>query len=413
MKVSKFNNLSNKELADYLRSQGINTLPAEKVDAKACYLKWGKYKGIRIPDEDFNGFDFTYGVLGMSGPTYDKDGNVNGYLVSLDADNLTAVQAVRNYKNIMRLEEYTKHGVVTDSVDISSSHLTCKMHRQLHSLSSTAPKASEHAAFEVKADSGHLITFTKNGKVRPIVAYPDQELVFGFHDKFHIALEDILASCGISYISNGQTDYNPNLMPIQDLFKEDTIIHEGNNRHEAVLRVTESLLKRNYGILSFNEVQELAYKWNQKHCSPPLDNGEFEKQWIAATKFIAKQANTKGDGTDNGNNEKVMYIPGSDGNGEAKEGKILSVLEAKKLHDGTLTVIGTITTKSEQYVLEVDATNRNVKSIKLEDTETLDNNEQLHVVLYDDMIDNVRDGETVLVSGKMKIEEKKSASGVV
>ena len=61
VKVSEFNNLSNKKLANYLRSEGINTLPAEKDDPKACWMKWrnGKvnYQKNRIPDEDFDSFD--------------------------------------------------------------------------------------------------------------------------------------------------------------------------------------------------------------------------------------------------------------------------------------------------------------------------------------------------------------------
>ena len=61
MKVSEFNNLSNKGLADYLRSESINTLPAEKDDPKACFLKWKNgeidYQNNRIPDKDFEEFD--------------------------------------------------------------------------------------------------------------------------------------------------------------------------------------------------------------------------------------------------------------------------------------------------------------------------------------------------------------------
>jgi hypothetical protein len=40
----------------------------------------------------------------------------------------------------------------------------------------------------------------------------------------------------------------------------------------------ESLIARNSGILSLEEIKLLAHQWNLKHCSPPLDNKEFEKQ---------------------------------------------------------------------------------------------------------------------------------------
>jgi hypothetical protein len=49
----------------------------------------------------------------------------------------------------------------------------------------------------------------------------------------------------------------------------------------------DSLLKRNKGILSLEQVRGLASEWNNQHCLPPLDNKEFEKQWQCATTFIA------------------------------------------------------------------------------------------------------------------------------
>lgn len=51
----------------------------------------------------------------------------------------------------------------------------------------------------------------------------------------------------------------------------------------------ESLIARNSGILFLEEIKPLAQHWNVKHCSPPLDDKEFEKQWICATDFIAKK----------------------------------------------------------------------------------------------------------------------------
>ena len=37
------------------------------------------------------------------------------------------------------------------------------------------------------------------------------------------------------------------------------------------------------------EIKSLAHQWNLKHCNPPLDDKEFEKQWKCATDFIAKK----------------------------------------------------------------------------------------------------------------------------
>ena len=69
--------------------------------------------------------------------------------------------------------------------------------------------------------------------------------------------------------------------------------HPSSNRHEALLRVMESLLRRNYDILAEDKVKSLAAEWNKQHCVPPLENGEFNKQWRDAVNFIKNK--TKAD----------------------------------------------------------------------------------------------------------------------
>lgn len=102
------------------------------------------------------------------------------------------------------------------------------------------------------------------------------------------------------------------------------------------------------------------------------------------------------------------------GNGDRDNQKSISVLAAKRLHVGQISVIGTIVSVSDMYILEIMNTEKtvleykNAKSIQLEDTEKLDDNERLDVVLYDDMIGNVVAGETVEISGNMRIEDKKN-----
>jgi hypothetical protein len=96
---------------------------------------------------------------------------------------------------------------------------------------------------------------------------------------------------------------------------------------------------------------------------------------------------------------------------EVLSNQILSVSQAKRLHSGTVTVIGTITSVSEIYVLEIKNNDvieyRNAKSIQLEDIETLNDNDRLNVVLYDDMTNKVIAGETAKITGNISIEDKK------
>ncbi len=94
--------------------------------------------------------------------------------------------------------------------------------------------------------------------------------------------------------------------------------------------------------------------------------------------------------------------------------RVRSVLEVKRFHEGRVTVLGTIVSASEMYVVEESYSGslnyKDAKSIQLEDTERPDENERLDVVLYDDMILNVLAGEVVEISGFITIESKRGSS---
>lgn len=82
---------------------------------------------------------------------------------------------------------------------------------------------------------------------------------------------------------------NNGKIPVTDFFKSDFKLSAGNNRHEAVLRVMESLLKRNTTILDEEAIKKMAVDWNQKHCVPPIAEADFERNWTQALKFIRKK----------------------------------------------------------------------------------------------------------------------------
>ncbi len=87
-----------------------------------------------------------------------------------------------------------------------------------------------------------------------------------------------------------------------------------------------------------------------------------------------------------------------------------TVLEVKRIHEGEVTVLGTIVSASEMYVVEDGPLEyRDAKAIQLEDTERPDENERLDVVLYDDMISNVLAGEVVEITGVNRIESKRGS----
>lgn len=103
--------------------------------------------------------------------------------------------------------------------------------------------------------------------------------------------------------SNGKSQ-SQNQIPIHTLFEEDFTVYEGHNRHEAISRVMESLIKRTHGILSLKQIVDICKDWNNIHCSPPLDEREFQKQWKSAEEFIIRgNGNGTGDSKDKSESE--------------------------------------------------------------------------------------------------------------
>jgi hypothetical protein len=79
-----------------------------------------------------------------------------------------------------------------------------------------------------------------------------------------------------------------NLIPMEEIEKDDFVVYEGHNRHEILLRYMESRIVKLKNKATLSEIKDLCYVKNQKMCKPPLDDKEFERQWKDATKFIKK-----------------------------------------------------------------------------------------------------------------------------
>ena len=133
------------------------------------------------------------------------------------------------------------------------------------------------------------------------------------------------------------------------------------------------------------------------------DSGISEEQKIWASQHLPNDPHFQED-DDDGNHETFQ---------ESHENKSrhISVLEAKRIHSGTVKVRGRIVTVSEMYVIETlmppnDLIYKDAKFIELEDTEKLNENERLAAILYDDLIQNVIAGEIVDIEGRMLIENK-------
>jgi hypothetical protein len=282
---------------------GVNVIPADTKN-KQTYENWTQWQNTPIPDElheqrKKNG-DYKKGIAIVTGPIW-RGKNKGKYLNGIDCDNKKAIEEICNKDgNTIPLEELAKWTIVEQHKDNpDKAHIYIMSIRPFKNKSSTAINQklvndinnNDIPAIEVKCEK-HIMFCTpsihKNGYPYEIINCKIPSLC----DELEYHLNNIFKNYGKPYLeSNSPTDRNnsySSLIPIDELFKPKTKILEGQNRHEAILRISESLIQRNKKILSLEKIKELAYEWNQQHCKPPLDEKEFERQWNDALKFVSK-----------------------------------------------------------------------------------------------------------------------------
>ena len=120
MKISEFNNLTIKEAAIfYYDFVGANPIPINP-KTKAALIEWDGWQHERMPREYLEElcndgyFNESNGIALVAGKLYDK--NEGSYLVGVDADNLTAVEAIRTTIDgkKLALEDFTKDGIIAE-----------------------------------------------------------------------------------------------------------------------------------------------------------------------------------------------------------------------------------------------------------------------------------------------------------
>jgi hypothetical protein len=287
--------------ADFWRYDiGVNVIPAN-TKKKETYESWTEWQDNPVPENLHKEWKasgaFDNGIAVILGKVHHNRQKEGLYLIGIDCDNAKAMDELctRDDKTISlsQLAQWTL--VEQHEDDRTKAHILLYSHKPFPKKSSNNnghlnPKlnANEVPAIEVKGLGSHGILFVtpsihKNGQPYQIVGTHDPVIA----DDFVQHIDNICKKYSIRYLDeNGNGN---GLVPIQDLFKPDFTIIEGHNRHEALMRTMESLIARNSSILSLEEIKPLAQQWNQKHCSQPLDDKEFEKQWAYAIDFIAKK----------------------------------------------------------------------------------------------------------------------------
>jgi DNA polymerase elongation subunit (family B) len=291
--------------ADFWRYEiGVNVIPANTRKKKTHEL-WKEWQDKPTPDEIYDKWKtseaFNNGIAIILGKVWHNPLKTGLYLTGVDLDNQKSIEEICNRVgkpvSLSQLAQWTL--VEQHADDCSKAHVLFYSHKSSPKKSSDSNGQlskidnNEIPAIEVKGLGSHGILFVtpsvhQNGQPYQIIGTRDPVIA----DDFINHIDNICRKYSIPYLDgvadNGNGKAQP---PIQDLFKSDFTIFEGHNRHEALMRVMESLIARNSSILTLEEIKPLTKQWNNQHCNPPLYDHEFEKQWICATDFIVKNTN--------------------------------------------------------------------------------------------------------------------------
>jgi hypothetical protein len=263
------------EAADFWRyTIGVNVIPADTIN-KNIYEKWGEWQDKPIPEEIHNQWKlenkFSDGIAVILGKVWHNKQKSGLYLNGIDADNLKAIEEICTYDSkFISIEELAKWTIVEQHIDdTSKAHVYVYSHKPFAKKSSdkisynidliNKIEKSNIPAIEVKGQGQHGVLFCspsvhKNGYNYQILGTKEPVIA----DDFEQHIDNICRIHGISYLENGNGKSSSSQIAIEDLFKPDTKIYEGHNRHEALLRVMESLISRNKAILHLEKIKGLA-----------------------------------------------------------------------------------------------------------------------------------------------------------
>jgi hypothetical protein len=296
------------DAADFWRnSVGVNIIGANTKE-KVTYESWKKWQDKPIPQELHDQWKasgaFNNGIAIIPGKVYHNKQKEDLYLIGIDCDNAKAIEEICTSKDdkTISLVQLAESVIVEQHLDDpTKAHILFYSHKPFPKKSSdnSGPLAAkintnEIPAIEVKGHGSHGILFVspsihKNGYPYQIIGTNEPDII----DDFDQHLNRIFEKYSVSYLDN-TSENSKSQIPIEDLFKSNYTAIEGHNRHEDLLRVMESLIVRNSGILSLQRIKGLAIEWNNLHCKPPLDDKEFEKQWKCALAFIAMKKRQEG-----------------------------------------------------------------------------------------------------------------------
>jgi hypothetical protein len=313
--------------ADYWRYViGINIIPADArkkgtENAKIIRDSWTPWQTEPIPDEVHEGWKtegLFYQKRGMgivTGTVWHNDQAPSKVLSAIDMDNAKAIQEFCTRDNILKpLSILAEKTIIEQHLDNpTKAHLIMYMDRPLVNKGSDnkgplADKlnANDLPAFEIMG-SRRLIfvspSIHKDGHPYQIIGTRKPEVSYRANEiEQHI--DGICRKYGIKYLENADGKGSSKI-PREELFKEDFKIYENHNRSEALMRVMEIFLQKEF--LSHTQIRKIAREWNEEHCVPPLGDAKFEEQWKCALDFVAKLKAQDNNNYNSSNTSKYQF----------------------------------------------------------------------------------------------------------
>jgi hypothetical protein len=284
--------------------KGVNVIPADTMHKKT-YVQWKRYQTTEVSEEQLAAWKaenaFKDGLAIIPGKVW-RGAHRDEHLIFIDLDNAKAISEFcacfkdsSGNPSTLKKQIAERFIVEQHEDDPTKAHVffysEIMFPKKSSDIKAVGEKDDELPTLEIKGSGLHGIayatpSFHKNGHRYKIIGTVDPVKLS--EDQAQELIErigDICRRHGLHYLEWDSGDGNAQV-PITELFKKDFVVLEKHNRHGALLRVIESLIKRNYSILTPEEIREYAYNWNQKHCVPPLDDKEFDKQWKDGAKWI-------------------------------------------------------------------------------------------------------------------------------
>ena len=361
--------------ADYWYYEiGVSVIPAD-TKKKKTWIKWSQYQIQPVSEEQFQEWKrqdaFKDGMAIIVGRVW-RGPYRGSHLIFLDLDNKKAIEEFCTREGVtVSLDKIAKKFIVEQHRDDPNKchvffYSEIPFEKKSSDIITTTPPLDSRTppesipAFEVKGKGIHGIAYVtpsihKNGHQYEIIG--TTEPVSLNPSEAHGMMDHLDAICrkhklkylkdsgrsGYSYDDQNRSiiiDDNDNddgggsalgdevqaeaetetereisasNSSADELFQDGVVIYTGHNRHLAMLRAAESLIRKFYREYTEEEIKEMAWRWNLKHCREPLDEKEFQRQWRDAKNFIYTKLKEEGKLTSD------KSVSSGNGNGKSKE----------------------------------------------------------------------------------------------